>query len=184
MEREKLEKAIKSIAWGYVLLHVNINLGSLNLLPDWLGYVLILGALPILSEAEPSALLLRPLGILLALWEGLVWGLTSLGAPPNFMALGLVAAALSLYFHFQLLTNLSALARQHNSPQEKKLLHLRTVRTLLITVLALPIPWEQHIALTTGMAVVNLIVGFWICSLLFSLRRSLMESATQTETEG
>ena len=79
MGREELADAVKRIAWGYVLLHVNVNLGSLNILPNWLGYLLILGVLPMLGEREPSALLLRPLGILLALWEGVLWALTLFG---------------------------------------------------------------------------------------------------------
>ena len=181
MEREKLAGAVKSIAWGYVLLHVNLNLGTLNILPNWLGYVLMLGALPILGAAEPSALLLRPLGILLALWEGLLWGLTLFGISFDSTVLSVVAAALSLYFHFQLLTNLAELAAQNACPEERKILHLRTARTLLITVLALPIPWAEYTEVTTGMVIVNLIVALWICSVLFSLRRSLMESDEQPE---
>lgn len=173
MEREKLAGAVKQIAWGYVLLHVNINLGTLNILPNWLGYVLMLSALPILGESEPSALLLRPLGILLALWEGVIWTLTLFGVSFDSTALSVIAAALSLYFHFQLLTNLAELAERHNCPEQRRILLLRTVRTLLISVLSLTIPWAQYQGLTTGIVIVNLIVVLWICSVLFSLRRSL-----------
>lgn len=173
MEREQIANAVKKIAWGYVLLHVNINLGSLNILPNWLGYVLMLGALPILGESEPSALLLRPLGILLALWEGLLWGLTLFGVSFDSTVLNVIATALSLYFHFQLLTNLSELARQNDCPEERRILHLRTVRTLLITAFSLPVPWRQYEGLTIVFVLINLVVALWICSVLFSLCRSL-----------
>ena len=79
MGREKLAGAVKFIAWGYILLHLNFNLGTLNILPNWLGYVLMLQALPILGNDEPSAPLLRPLGIILALWEGALWALAIFG---------------------------------------------------------------------------------------------------------
>lgn len=173
MEREKLAGAVKSIAWGYVLLHVNINLGTLNVLPNWLGYVLMLGALPILGESEPSALLLRPLGILLALWEGALWALTIFGISFDSTIISIIGSVASLYFHFQLLTNLASLAQRYNCPEERKILNLRTVRTLLITVLSLSFPWAQYESLTIGFVMVNLVVALWICSVLFSLRRSL-----------
>lgn len=177
MEREKLAGAAKQIAWGYVLLLVDIKLATLNILPNWLGYVLMLSALPILGESEPSALLLRPLGILLAILEGVNWALTIFGVSFDSTVLSIIAAAVSLYFHFQLLTNLAELAERHNCPEQRRILHLRTVRTLLITVFSLPIPWTQYQGLTTGIAVINLIVALWICSVLFSLRRSLEADA-------
>ena len=42
-EENKLDlcMAVKQIAWGYVLLHFNINLGTFNMLPNWLGYLLM-----------------------------------------------------------------------------------------------------------------------------------------------
>jgi hypothetical protein len=181
MEREKLADAVKQIAWGYLLLHININLGTLNILPNWLGYVLMLSVLPLLGEAAPSALLLRPLGILLALWEGLLWGLTIFGISFDSTVLSIIAAALSLYFHFQLLTNLAELAQRYSCPEERRILHLRTVRTLLITVFSLPIPWEKYQVFSIGMAVVFVVVAFWICIVLFSFRSSLSETSPGAE---
>lgn len=179
MENEKLADAVKQIAWGYLLIHVNINLGTLNVLPNWLGYVLMLRALPSLGESEPSALLLRPLGILLALWEGVLWVLTIFGASFDSTLLSIVAAAVSLYYHFQLLTNLADLARRQNCPEQSRILRLRTVQTLLATVFSLPVPWQRYEGLTIGVVVVNLIVALWICSVLFSLCHSLEADDSQ-----
>lgn len=176
MGREKLADAVKQIAWGYVLFHVNINLGSFNLLPNWLGYILILGVLSILGESEPSALLLRPLGMLLAVWEGLLWGLTVFGVSFDSTILRLITAAVSLYFHFQLLTDLADLAGRFCCPERRKILHLRTAKTLFITVFSLPVPWARYMSLSMGVIVVNLIVALWICSVLFSLRHALEEN--------
>jgi hypothetical protein len=173
MEQVRLAAAIKKIAWGYLLLHINFNLGSINILPNWLGYVLMLGALPILGAEIPEALLLRPLGILLAVWEGIAWGLPIFSISWDSAIFTTIATAVGLYFHFQLLTNLSQLAAQHNCPQDGALLRLRTVRTILLTVFILPIPWEKYAALSIPLVVVNLAVGLWICQVLFSLRRSL-----------
>lgn len=176
MGQENLAGAVKNIAWGYVLLHLNLNLGTLNILPNWLGYLLMLGALSILGEHEPSALLLRPLGILLAVWEGSLWGLAIFGISFDLSVFNLIAAVVSLYFHFQLLTNLAVLAEKNCCTEQRRILHLRTVRTLLITLLALPIPWVQYVGLTIGIVIVNLIVAIWICSVLFALSHALEDN--------
>ncbi len=178
MEHERLTDAIKSVAWGYLLLLVNFNLGTLNILPNWLGYVLMLKALPALGEEEPSALLLRPLGTLLALWEGVVWGLAIFGGSFDSTVISIIAAVLGLYFHFQLLTNIANIAKSHDCTEQGRILTLRTVRTVLLTLSSLPLAWERYTAFTIGMVIVNLIVAIWICSVLFSLRNSLEGPAT------
>lgn len=175
-QREKLADAVWLIAWGYVLLHVDITFWSVNILPNWLGYALMLRALPALGEEEPSALLLRPLGMLLALWEGLLWGLAIFGGSAGHGIIGVLGSVLALYFHFQLLTDLASIAGRHGCPEQNRILTLRTVRTVLITLLALPLPWARYMALAGVIVLVQLIVGVWICSVLFSLKRSLLEN--------
>ena len=44
-DRDALAIAIRRIGWAYLLLHLNINLGSLNILPNWWGYLLIVFSL-------------------------------------------------------------------------------------------------------------------------------------------
>ena len=176
-EENKLDlcMAVKQIAWGYVLLHFNINLGTFNILPNWLGYLLMVEALSALSQEEPSAALLRPLGQLLAGWEGLCWVMAVFKQEFSFPLLNAAAAAATLYFHFQLLTDLAIAARNHQCPQEKRILRLRTARTLLVTLLALPFPWERYQVLTMVVALVYMAAAVWICSVLFSLNGSLRE---------
>lgn len=163
--------AVKSIAWGYILLYFNFNIGTLDLLPAWLGYLLFFGALPVLSQACPTAKLLRPFALGLALWNGVTWILGS-GWYPGIV--GVIDGVVSLYFHFQLLTELAALAGIYSCPQQQKLLTLRTVNTVLQTVFIL---LGQLLAEAEGIAivllVVNLVVLVWICVVLFGLRRAL-----------
>ncbi len=170
---EKLTGAVKQIAWGYVLLHVDLNLGTINVLPAWLGYVLILSALPVLAMEEESAALLRPLNILLALWEGILWLTAILGISFNSYVPEVLEAALSLYFHFQLLTNLADMAEKYGCFEQKSLLLLRTVRTILITILTFPVPWQKYTILAIAVIGTNIVIAICICSVLFSLAKSL-----------
>ena len=181
MERQRLADGVKLVAFGYLLLHLNINLGTLNVLPNWLGYMMILKALPAFGEYEPSALLLRPIGILLALWEGVLWAFTLIGSNWDGYLFTVVATVIALYFHFQLLTNLADIAERFGCPERSRILTLRTIRTVLITVFALPIPWEGYQVLAIGMAVIFVIVAIWICVVLFSFRRSLTETIPEAD---
>ena len=38
-------RGLTKIAWGYVFLHLNLNLGTLNVLPNWVGYLLFFSAI-------------------------------------------------------------------------------------------------------------------------------------------
>lgn len=176
MNRKELAKSAKEIAVAYVILLLDINLGSVNILPDWLGYAVIVIQLPVLAQWEPSAALLRNMGIGLGAWELIQWGATIAGT--EFLPdLSLVAVVLGLYFHFQLLTDLSRCAGQEGWPEAKKLLHLRTVKTLLQTVMAIPWPALLGEELTNLFALALLAVSFaaavWTVILLFGLAENL-----------
>lgn len=174
-ERERLGDAIKRIARGYILIHLNINLGTLNILPNWLGYILFYGALNVISEEEDSAKLLRPLAVLLGIWEALLWLLTLFGVSFDVPLITLFAEVIGLYFHFQLLTNLASIAKKYDCPEQKRLLTLRTVRTLLITLLSLPLPWEKIQLAGVLIVIIHVIVSIWITAVLYALRRSLID---------
>lgn len=175
--RQNLCRAIKHIAWGYVLLYLDINLATFNILPDWLGFLLILFALPALAEEVPSIALLRPFATLLAAWEGLEWLAKLFGASigADLTILFLIISVISLYFHFQLLTDLATLSEKYGCPQTNKLLRLRTVNTLIATALALPLPWERAEWAAFTILLINVAVTIWICFVLFGLKRALTE---------
>lgn len=180
IDRDILCHGIKRIAWAYVFLSLNINLsfGSsvLNLLPNWVGYLIILNALLILREDEPSSRLLSPLGILLCLWELAQWFLALAGLRFGGYGLDTVAVVISLYFHFQLLTDLVNIARRREYPLCQRLLRLRSVRTILATLFSLPLPWETVLPLTIIMSCTYLVLLIWICRVLFSLHNWLLET--------
>ncbi|MBQ8400710.1 MAG: hypothetical protein IJX14_02155 [Clostridia bacterium] len=132
---ESLAAALRRIAWGWILLHCNFNLGTLNILPDWLGYVLILNALSVLARSVRSASLLFPFGIGLAMWSLVTWFLAIFGVSVTSLWLDLPVTVISLYFQFQLLTDLAQLADDWFCEQGSALRKFRTVQTVLTTVL-------------------------------------------------
>lgn len=176
MEQKNISQSIKSIAWGYVLIHLHFNIGTLDLLPDWLGCLFFLDALPVLAQFVPSAILLKPFALVLTIWAGIDWILTLFSISFDVYLLTLLISLIGLYFHFQLLTNLAELAKQNNCPQEKSILILRTIRTIFATISILPLPWEQYEILFFIFIGIQLILVACLCSVLFSFAKSLQET--------
>ncbi len=156
---ESLASALRKVAWGWILLHCNFNLGSLNILPDWLGYLLILQVLSVLAASVRSTALLIPFGMGLTGWSLVTWVLDIFGVSITFLWLDLLVTVIGLYFQFQLLTDLAELADDWFCEQGAPLRKYRTVQTVLTTAL-----WLAGFFMVnkTGFDIVEVLDGtFW-----------------------
>lgn len=180
-DRKALYQGASYAAWGYLFLNLDLNLGTVSILPRFVGCLLFLAAIRRLSAARRDLTLLRPLGVLLAVWHGADWlaswsGATLSGHVP---ALDLIVSAVSLYFHFQFLTDCAALADQHQPPDrelKRRLLRGRTVQTLMITVLALMAYPAEFFGEAWGyaaaaLALADVLAALYLMAALFSLRK-------------
>lgn len=182
---DSLSASLKRIAWGWILLHCNFNFGTLNILPDWLGYIMILNGLAAVSKTVRSASLLYSFGIGLALWDFAGWFFALFGASIPGIWLSLFAAVVGLYFRFQLLTDLASLADAWNCEQGNSLRKLRTIETIATTVLQMTISGKHSYTLVElldetfwgYLFVIVLLVGFiatvCIAHQLFSLQKDI-----------
>jgi len=135
--------------------------------------------LPILSEKEQSAQLLRPFGIAIGVWNIINWALKITDAQWNFMLISLLFSIVTIYFHFQLITNIANLDIEQS--KRKRLLILRTSTVLLHTVLTLSlfipttIDNEVYSYILIFMAIPQIILCFWIACELFGLSKTMRE---------
>ena len=169
-------------AWGYFFLYFNINIGSVSMLPTFVGYLLFLSAIRLLEHEERELELLWPLGILLALWHSADWILSLMGGNLyGVQFIDLIRDAFNLYFHFQLLTNLASIALRHQ-PQEaeldQRMLRCRTLQTLMITAIWILNYFSKWFGDYWGfisglMGVVYVIAGVCLMRAIFALRKSL-----------
>lgn len=182
-EQDVLYRGVSRIAWSYLFAFFNLNLGSLNILPDWMAFALIYGALDLLAEEERDLPLLKPFCILLGLWEGAGWLDQLFGLTLSLYPLDLLFAALSLYFYFQLLTNLAYLAARYGGEDlSRRLLRLRTAQALLNTFMAVylylagygsgvTLPGSALSASLTALLIAGVVLMLTVMSALFTLRR-------------
>ena len=193
MNREALCRAVGKVAWGYVLIYLNINIGTVNILPNWAGCLLFIFSLDELAKWEAPAGRLRPLGWALFCWELLVWLLAALGLDMSASLWYLpqtLAAVLSLWFNFQLLTHLAAISDALGLSRGRSIRRLRNFRTVLTT--ALNLPWGLLLSegvissypaegiLTVAVIAAAIVLIAWTFLALFGLRSELK---TPPETE-
>lgn len=184
-DRETLYRGASHAAWGYFFLYIDINLGSLNILPDWAAYALFLSAIGKLRGERRDLGLLRPLGLLLAAWNGADWvfALFGGGISGRIPPLDLVMGVIQMYFHFQFLTDCAALAADWEpvgEPVDLRLLRWRTIQTVIQTAVIclgyLPEGWNAAVlAAMSVMVVVYIVAGLGIMMALFALRRLFRE---------
>lgn len=184
-ERETVYSGLSSAAWGYFFLHINVNLGfnqaSVNVLPRFVGWLLLLSACRKLAGERRELALLRPLGWLMAAWTGADWLLNWVGlsVSGHILFLDLLISVVVIYFHFQFLTDMAVLAQRFQPPEGTlagRLRRRRTVYVLVITlvnVLFYLLPGRDDIRayLGVGLAAVGVLAALFVMTGLFALRK-------------
>ena len=188
---ERLYRGVSHAAWAYIFLYLDINLNTLNSLPDFLCYLLLWSAISCLEGEERDLALLRPLCVLLGVWAGADWVFTLLGSTleGRLLPLDLLISVAAIYFHFQLFTDLARLAERYQPPGAalgRRLLGLRTVQTLILTVsfiLGYSLSPNTHLTLpgdspagwvVAGLALAGLLLSLMLMSSLFALRKCFL----------
>ena len=189
-DREKLYSGLSNAAWGYFFLTFDFNLNNVSVLPRFVGFYLLFSAIGKLSGERRDLNLLRPLCVLLTGWSGLDWLLSWLGGDVegHILFLDLLVTVVTLYFHFQFLTDMAALS-ECCQPEDDNLASRirghRTAFTLLITVFGLMadltpvLPWEWWAGMIGFGALITCIVALMIMMDLFHLRKLI-----RSEEEG
>lgn len=170
--------ALRRIGRGYLFIHFHINLGTLDILPDWLGYYWILLGIWALAKEVESAKLLEPFAIGMIAWSGLEWLLKLLGVSLALPVLSLLVTAVTLYLHFQLLTDIGTLADNFECPEGNTIRKLRTVYTVTYTLSVLKLFLTGVDGLTwllIALAVLNLLVVVVLAIVLRELSGSITE---------
>jgi hypothetical protein len=196
MTLSELRRPICAVFWAHVLIYISLNLGTLNVLPPWAGYLMLFSLLATLGAEQPTLKLLRPFALGLAANAAYAWLRQLLGgdlpALPGWLtlAIGLV----TMYFHFQLFTDLADLVQRRGTgaaADEIKplrsgaqgtsaacktggLLTARTIQVLLHTVLLIDplMTWLQSRTVIWFITLaIYLVVLFIILYQLYALRR-------------
>ena len=183
IDYDKIYSGITKAIWGYFFLYFNINLGTVSIIPSFVGYILFLKGIDLLESEERELSLLKTLGYILTIWSTIEWvakcGSYTFGGKWQFVTL--IISLINMYFHFQFLTNISTIARLHQADgceYDKKLLKARTLQTLMLTVFVIVthisfIPEDIIIYPTFILSIIYVLVCVYIMVVLNDLRKNL-----------
>lgn len=174
-----IRRALSQAIWGYFFLYFNLHIGTVSLLPEFVGWILLLSAVRGLEEERRDLKLLRSFAHVMIVLSTLEWLGSFLGLSLSglFPPLDLLLAAAGLYFHFQLLTDCAALAAEHAAATvRRRLLFWRTAQAVTQTASVLllhllPGLGEWGTAVVTVLAVVSGVAALCIMAALHALRQ-------------
>lgn len=171
-QREQLSRALRKIFWGYIFLYFDINLGTIDIFPAWIGYIFFYQAIRDGIEIEEeSAKLLKPICVILAIYRCVEWSMIMFGFEMDILLVSELFAVIALYFQFQFLTNLANVAEKYSCPVANKLLSLRTVQTIMITILTFSLHFEKMEWLSMMIIVAQVTITILICFVIGKFRR-------------
>ena len=173
MNNQNIRHALSRIAWAYLLILLNFRInGGLDLLPDWVGYLLIFLAIGMLAGELRDLPLLKPFCVLLGIAEGVNWlGVLLTGETVlyRFYLVYALVICISIYFNFQMLTDVAALVEARNIYAGA----LRAVRNgdaVLRALWMLPLPWQEWEVLSVLLALANIVMCLCMVGLLIRAR--------------
>lgn len=134
---DALKSGIETVIYGFVFLLLDFRIGRFNVLPDWLGYLLLRESVDELGSHEPDIVLLKPLAALLAAYDAINWVLALFGTGGWIMAVEVVITVVSIYFFYQFYTDLGNLAVRYGAPRAAWFYWLRVVQAAMTTFLML-----------------------------------------------
>ncbi len=189
-DRLTLYKAISKIAYGFIFILVHIKIGPFDLLPDFVGYIMIIYAFLTLKDECKTILLLKPLGTVLAVWHTILYILQvfSITSFPFSSLINITVSIITIYFNFQLLTDLSLIAEKYQQTDEaldRKFIIRRNIYTICMTVIFIfsyitlkfhSVPEDIAVIITSIPGVISLIAMFLVVSALFSLRKKFRDN--------
>ena len=107
--------------WGFLLVFLDINIpfggSTVDFLPSWLGYILIVKGLDTLAEESERFAAARPWCVGMAVYTGVLWvaNLFALGAELSFFTwlLGLAGTCVSFYITSIILDGIDRIQLRH-----------------------------------------------------------------------
>lgn len=160
-------QAIKKVGYGYLIIMFDITIGTINIIPNWLGYILFYQSINVISQYEKSTELLKPLNIFVFIYELILWGFNIAAIGIDNYVVIVIKTAILLYFHFQLLTNIADIAKSHHSIHANRIYQLRNIDVIFTTLIGLPIHWEYFGIIVYALILIGFIIGAWICRIMF-----------------
>lgn len=179
----KLRKGLSFVAFGFLFTLVDFNLEfsetvTVNLFPDFVGWLLFLLAWPLLTPYTDDQPVLRWLPLLMLVYTAVDWLAKLVGSPMQ-LGIGLLPALLELVYLYLLFGCLIQIAKEHAPALEPRLGTLRILNlalaaaVYLLGLLAYAAESGLFGLLVVAGSVAALVAAVYTCVTLFQLRSTV-----------
>ena len=151
-------KIFKNIAWGFLLITFHITINQLDLLPDWLGYLLLFMAVKEMGSTLNDLKNLEISILIFLVYESLNWIFTLFGSPLNIPIITLLLNVLSIYIDYMILTNVIKLCIECGNHDEGEMTKLRD-RYFVIDILCTVLLFMNYLFLNEFISIIILIIS-------------------------
>ena len=160
-------KAIKNVAWYILLVSYHFNIGIIDVLPDWLGYILLYSAVETIGKIQPSAKLLKKFSMIMIADSVFQTVCKIFDFTAQSYVYGLIIAVIHIYLDFQILTDIWHTAQEHQSGSGDKIPLLRNITTFTYTISFVFLYSDWNVYVTIGAAVINIVMKTYLAFVLF-----------------
>ncbi len=193
---EKISGALRKIALGFIILTFHIDIEGFSVIPTFLGYYMFAKAIETLSEEERELKLLYKMSDLLFYYQFIYWFAIFVATIAELdiaflQPIDLIFAVINIYYQFQLLTNLSSVAKKHSpeTTHSKMLKGCRTLQTLILTMLNILNATSRFFGyeiyyVKIGFAIVYFISVLCCISAVLSLKSAINKKAEAEKADG
>lgn len=152
--------ALKRIGTAFLIFVFNFNIGTLNLIPNFIGYILIYKSLSILEKYEESTRLMKPLTLALTIYSGFTWFFNTFQISFDIYVIDIMFSIFSIYVYYHLLTSIGQICKSYQSVYTNRIWNLRNIITIMQTFMSLAIMFniEDIAAIVTLLAIVYIII--------------------------
>lgn len=182
---EDVYKSITRAILGYIFISLNFNIGTINLIPAFIGYLFFLSAIKLIENSKKELSLLRIPLIILTVFSAVDWVLAMFGISVTSISyiISIIVSVLSLYFHFQFLTNIAYIAelcQREGYTHDKTLIFFRNVKTIILTIATILglfytiIDTDIYTIISLAFGFVGLVAVIGIVATLICLRKHLI----------
>ena len=126
-----LNKSISNFLWAYAFILFNISIGPVDVLPDFIGYILMAIGIFTLSEELEHSNVMKFFAIAMSAWSVFKWICNLFSVSSDILTfVSSSAGAVDIILNFLLLTDLSILCIKYQSDKQtldKKLITARNI---------------------------------------------------------
>lgn len=155
MDYKIIKRGISIIGTAYYLWEFQApyydDIKFFKYLPWWMAGPLFFVAIRFIQNEIPETKFLKPLCIVMGILDLSVWliELLEIKIPFELYTLQILSLVISLYFNYQLLTNIFQFATKFDYEKTKGIKVCRNLQTIYVTAFALILPFYEEIAVNS-----------------------------------